>query len=161
MLDHDRPHAFELRVRLRAAGHERFLRRLIDSNGLGDVVELAPPIPYRDALYEMTRADGLLVLQAGNCNDQVPVKVYEYLRTARPILAFTDRAGETAGLLRRAGLDNIAPLDSEEEILSALRRFIDQIRTGQARLPDMAFARSASRLSRTKDFVNLLEQSLG
>ena len=47
---------------------------------------------------------GLLLLQASNCNDQVPAKAYEYLRCHRPVLALTDPAGDTAELLRsRAG----------------------------------------------------------
>jgi len=109
----------------------------------------------------MLRADGLLVLQASNCNDQVPAKVYEYLRCARPIVGLTDPAGETAALLRRAGVDAIARLDSEEEIGSLLRRFLGQVARGGCRAPDAAFARSGSRRARTEQFVHLLDECVG
>jgi hypothetical protein len=33
---------------------------------------------------EMVRADALLVLQAANCSEQIPTKLYEYLRARRP-----------------------------------------------------------------------------
>jgi len=35
-------------------------------------------------------ADALLVMQASNCNAQIPAKIYEYLRAGKPILALTD-----------------------------------------------------------------------
>ena len=48
---------------------------------------------------------------AANCNDQIPAKAYEYLRVsaARLLLALTDPAGDTADVIRRAGIDTIAP----------------------------------------------------
>jgi glycosyltransferase involved in cell wall biosynthesis len=147
----------ELAVRLRAAGHDDFLRKLIDQNRLGELVELAPPLPYRDALHEMMRADGLLVLQASNCNDQVPAKLYEYLRCGRPIVGLTDPAGDTAGVLRSAGLDHIARLDSAEEITRVLKRFIEQLRTGAVSLPREAFVTSAARRDRARALAGLLE----
>ena len=147
----------ELAVRLRASGHEDFLRKLIDDHRLGDLVELAPPLPYRDALREMMRADGLLVLQASNCNDQVPAKLYEYLRCGRPIVGLTDHAGDTASVLRRAGQDNIARLDSAEEIARVVQRFLAQLRTGSATLPLQAFVASAARQDRARGLAELLE----
>jgi hypothetical protein len=106
----------------------------------------------------MMRADGLLVLQASNCNEQIPAKVYEYLRCRRPILGLTDPNGDTASLLRRAGADSIARLDSAGEIAMELRRFLDRIKQGSAALPDQQFVSAASRLQRTRELVGLLEQ---
>ena len=51
----------------------------------------ADPLPG-GARRDGRRADALLVLQASNCNEQIPAKLYEYLRTGRPILC-TDRSG--------------------------------------------------------------------
>ena len=79
----------------------------------------------------MLNADGLLVLQAANCNHQIPAKIYEYLRAGRPILALTDLAGDTAGALQRLGIDTIAALDSTPQIAQALLRFIALVREGR------------------------------
>jgi glycosyltransferase involved in cell wall biosynthesis len=147
----------ELTVRLRAPGHESLLRNLIETARVEAVVELAPPIPYREALLEMMRADGLLVLQAANCNQQVPAKLYEYLRCGRPILALTDPAGDTAALMRRAGLGDLARLDSSEDIVQALGRFLQQLRTAHARLPDPGVVARASRSHRTEELAHLLD----
>jgi glycosyltransferase involved in cell wall biosynthesis len=158
MLDEGRLKPGELRLRLRASAHETLLVKLISDFGVTEVIELAPPIPYRDALQEMMRADGLLVLQASNCNEQIPAKVYEYLRCQRPIIALTDPGGDTARLLREAGVHNIARLDSAREIASELPRFLDQVRHGQTARPSGAFVRAASRLERTRELAGLLEQ---
>ncbi len=90
--------------------HEDFLRALTDKFGLAECIELLPPIPYKDAIDEMMRADVLLILQASNCNDQIPAKLYEYLRAKRPILALTDPLGDTAKVLGEVGISAIAPL---------------------------------------------------
>jgi len=148
----------ELRVRLRAPAHEALLAKLIDTFRVAEIVELAPPIPYRQALEEMMRADGLLVLQASNCNDQIPAKVYEYLRCQRPIIALTDPAGDTSWLLRKAGIHNFARLDSAEDIALALRRFLDQVKHGEAVLPSDALVAGASRLHRARELASVLDQ---
>ena len=82
--------AGRLLLRLRATGNDESMREKIAAIGIADMVELAPPKPYADALAEMLTVDGLLVLQASNCNDQIPAKAYEYLRAGRPLLALTD-----------------------------------------------------------------------
>jgi glycosyltransferase involved in cell wall biosynthesis len=158
MLDERRLKPGELRLRLRASAHEALLAKLVGDFRVAEVIELAPPIPYRSALQEMMRADGLLVLQASSCNDQIPAKAYEYLRCRRPIIGLTDPAGDTAGLLRKAGIHNIARLDSVEEIAVELRRFLDQVRRGQASLPTDEIIAEASRLRRARELASLLDQ---
>jgi glycosyltransferase involved in cell wall biosynthesis len=148
----------ELRVRLRASANEAVLAPMVEKYRLADVVELAPPLSYREALSEMRRADCLLVLQASNCNAQVPAKLYQYLRCRRPIIGLTDHAGDTAGVLRRAGLGDIARLDSVDEIATLLRRVLDQVQGGAAVLPDANFVGESSRFHRTRELVALLEQ---
>jgi glycosyltransferase involved in cell wall biosynthesis len=158
MLDSGALRPGELRVRLRASAYESELKPMIENYRLSNVVELPPPIPYRDALREMQRADGLLVLQAANCNAQIPAKIYEYFRCRRPIIGLTDPAGDTAGALRSAGIPDIARLDSAEEIGTVLRRFLDRLQRGAAVLPDETVVAGASRLTRTRELVDLLDQ---
>ena len=158
MLDEGRLKPVELRLRLRAPAHEALLANLIDKFRLAEVVELCPPIPYHRALQEMMRADRLLVLQAINCNEQIPAKVYEYLRCRRPIIALTDPIGDTARLLRKAGIHYMARLDSVQEIELELRRFLDQVKRGDASLLDDVFVMGASRLNRTRELIGLLDR---
>ncbi len=144
-----------LRLRFRGAQHEDLLRRLADEHGVADRVETLAPIPYRDALVEMLRADALLILQAANCNEQIPAKLYEYLRCRRPILGLTDPAGDTAAALRAAGLDLIAPLDDAPRIAAAIERLVTA--PTSAGLPGMAAVAAASRRGRTQALAGLLD----
>ncbi len=117
-------------LRLRATGHDHLYQSRLTELGIHDMVELAPPISYRKALEEMLAADALLLLQASNCNYQIPAKAYEYIRSARPVLALTDPTGDTAKLLREAETGLIAPLDDKMLIKEAIMQFITQIQSG-------------------------------
>jgi glycosyltransferase involved in cell wall biosynthesis len=150
-----------LRVVLRAPVMEAHLRDLIARYAVEDMVELAPPLPYREALHEMLSADALLVLQAANCNDQVPAKLYEYLRAARPILALTDAAGDTAATLHAAGIDSIAALDSTSSIVDALPRFLDQVTAGRAPIAAPQVARLYERRSQATQLARLFDDLAG
>ena len=147
----------DIKVILRATSHDLYLRPLIDRYGIGDIVSLAPPVPYREALSEMMHADGLLILQASNCNNQIPAKLYEYLRAGRPVLALTDPAGDTARALMAAGIDTIARLDSKDDIKEALLRFLTLVRQHQAPLAKTEKVLACSRKSRTRELAELLD----
>ena len=156
LIDAGRISADRLRVRFRASMHEDFLRSLAVRFDLGECVELLPPIPYRDALDEMMRADILLIMQASNCNDQIPAKLYEYFRAGRPMLALTDPAGDTAGGLRAAGISAIAPLDQSQAIADVLDRVIAEPGAGTLAAPDIIL--KYSRRHRTGELAAMLDQ---
>jgi hypothetical protein len=147
----------KLKVVLRATGNDAYLKGLIAQYGIGRIVTLEPSLSYHVALAEMLAADGLIVLQATNCNNQVPAKVYEYLRARRPILALTDPGGETAAVLKNAGIDTIARLDSQEDISRLLVRFIELLRVQRAPVAGEAIIAAASRRSRTIQLAQLLD----
>jgi glycosyltransferase involved in cell wall biosynthesis len=151
----------ELRIRFRAAAHDALLRALARENGIEELIEVLPPIGYRAALEEMLRADGLLVLQAANCNAQIPAKLYEYLRASRPIVALTDPGGDTARVLRDAGVDTIGRLDSMDEIAALLGRFIVAVREKTAPNADPGYVGRASRRERAVLLAALFERACG
>ena len=147
------------RLLLRATAHDDHLRTLMQSHpGVAELVELAPPLPHRAALTEMLNADGLLLLQAANCNGQIPAKLYEYLRARRPLLALTDAAGDTAAALRHAGIDTIGQLADPSDIAAALLRFLQLCRAQQAPLASQALIASHSRAARTGQLAALLDR---
>ena len=147
-----------LRIVLRGTGHDDFHGRLIRERGIEQVVTLLPSIAYREALKEMTEADGLLILQGTSCNHQIPAKVYEYLRAGRPVLALTDPQGDTAELLKKAGASFIAPLDDVNAIENALERFLLAIRAGTVNVMSRSAALAYSRRARTQEFAKLLNE---
>lgn len=150
--------AHDFQLVLRASGHDDHLRALLRQYDLEGLVELAPALPYRAALAEMLAADGLLLLQAGNCNDQIPAKLYEYLRAARPLLALTDPAGDSAAKLRQCGIDHIGQLDSIAGCAAALTDFLRACRAGTAAPADAAAIALHSRQARSIELAALLDR---
>lgn len=148
----------DLRIRFRASVHEDLLRSLAQTHGAQDFIELCPAISYREALAEMLAVDALLVMQASNCNAQIPAKIYEYLRAGKPMLGLTDPEGDTAGVLRGAGLNDIARLDSADEIALLLPALVRKLREGRAVLPQILAVQQASRRGRSQALVALLNQ---
>lgn len=151
--------AGSLFVRFRASVHDDLLHSLGARYGVTEFIDCQPPIPYREALAEMLNADGLLVMQAANCNEQIPAKIYEYLRANRPILSLTDPQGDTATILRQAGATDIARLNSVGEIREILPGFLDAIRQGRTTLPHRQAVDNASRQGRTAQLAKLLDSA--
>lgn len=150
-----------LRLVLRAPVTDEWLRALARRHGIADMVAIEPALPYREALREMLCADALLLLQAANCNDQVPAKLYEYLRAARPILALTDAAGDTAATLRAAGVDTIGPLDSTVGIKQALLRFLALVAAGRAPLASAETVGRHERRAHARQLARLFDEVAG
>nr|WP_314542812.1 glycosyltransferase [uncultured Massilia sp.] len=150
----------DFRLLLRAPVHDALLAELAQAHGIAALVEIAPHLPYRQALSEMLAADALLVLQASNCNAQVPAKLYEYLRAGRPILALTDPAGDTAAVLRRCGIDTMAPLDDSAAIGAAIERLIGLVKNGTAPRAPQQEVRAAERGARAAQLASLLDEAV-
>ncbi|MCL6485693.1 MAG: glycosyltransferase, partial [Janthinobacterium lividum] len=127
-------HARNFQLVLRATGHDAWLASLLETYRIPDLVRLEPLQSHGAARREMLAADGLLLLQAANCNAQIPAKLYEYLRCRRPILALTDLAGDSAAKLRHCGIDTIGQLASSADCARALLRFLALARQGRAPL---------------------------
>lgn len=143
-------------LRLRAHNNSAYLQSLIKRYQLQTMIQLADPLPYRCALVEMLRADGLLILQASDCNQQIPAKLYEYLRTKRPVLALTDPLGDTAAALHSMGYHHQAPLNDSARIAQALQHFISTVNSGQITEPNPDIIHQHSRRYRTQQFVDWL-----
>lgn len=148
----------KFRLLLRATGHDGYLATLIEKYDIGGIVSLAPHVAYRAALEEMLSADALLILQASNCNHQVPAKLYEYLRARRPILALTDPIGDTAATLHAAGIDTIAPLDEKDAIIATITRFLKLAESNLAPVANAETIGANSRLTRTRVLAQLLDK---
>jgi len=143
-----------LKIVLRASGFEQLYRPQLQSLGISDIVFLEPAVSHKESLIEMMNADGLLIFQASNCNWQIPAKLYECLRARRPILAITDREGDTAAVLRSEGIDSIVSLHSKEEIAEGLMKFISAVRKRQH---SARAVEHYSRKARTQELALLLD----
>ena len=106
------------------------VRELAAQYGVEHLVEVNPPVPYRESLRMQSEADALLLLL---WNDQAERGVYtgklfEYVGARRPILA-VGVGGDVAAefiLSREAG----TVLSYPEQIAAQLRQLIEQKRAG-------------------------------
>ena len=150
--------ADQLQIVLRATGSDDLYRQQLVALNLQDIVRLEPPIAYREALREMLRADGLLLFQGSVCDHQVPAKIYEYYRAARPILALLGPGGISAKMLREAGVEDQANMADAQEIADAISVFLDKLRNGRCSGVPRDFAMANSRRSRTGELARLLDE---
>ena len=111
-------------VRVDFTGDCRFIgpvsvEKEIETLGLTNIVQVADWLPHAAATALIEDADVLLLL-AQQQPDQVPNKLYEYLGTRHPILAFADPDGETATMLRQVGGHRVVTGDDPTETECAL-----------------------------------------
>jgi len=101
----------------------------IDALGLSSIVHIQDWLPHAAAKALIEEADVLLLL-AQQQPDQVPNKLYEYLGTRRPILAFADADGETERMLRRVGGHHVVTKDDQVEVEHVLEEMLASARRG-------------------------------
>lgn len=147
----------KLQLRFRASAHDDHYTPMVAAYGLQDIITFAPTIPYLDASAEMCAADALLILQARNCNDQIPAKVYEYLYAGRPIIALADPIGDTGTLLAGLGIPGIAALEDEHAITSMLTSQLPRLRNGNYPVPPRPSIMFLSRESGARELARQLD----
>ena len=72
----------------------------------------------------MQSVDALLVLQGEIFNNQIPGKVYEYVRSKRPIIALTHKDGATAKLCHEVPHAYIADMNDPSSIKLTLQKLL-------------------------------------
>ncbi|WP_229411246.1 MULTISPECIES: glycosyltransferase [unclassified Massilia] len=152
--------AATLRVILRAPGEAEAMLELAQQHGVDDIVEIAPSVPYREALREMLSVDGLMVFQGTPFNTQIPAKLYEYFWARRPILGLVDPTGETARVMGAAGFESVAHMDRPESIVPVLKAFIEQIRSGSVHVASDEVVKQCSRANRAQQLAHLLDAAI-
>jgi glycosyltransferase involved in cell wall biosynthesis len=150
--------AARLRIELRASGFESTYGLMIRAEGLENLVHLLPPLPYREALQNSADADGLLLFQAACCDHQIPAKVFEYLRLAKPILALTSHTGDTASLLRQTGGATIVDSADWQAIYRVLPEFLKAVETCCHPQPEPNLLEQYSRKGQAHALAHLLNE---
>jgi glycosyltransferase involved in cell wall biosynthesis len=150
--------AARVRIELRASGYESTYEPMIRAEGIENLVHLLPPLSYREALRDSTSADGLLLFQAACCDHQIPAKVFEYLRHAKPILALTSHTGDTAVLLRKTGGATIVDYADWQAIYRALLEFLRDVETRSHPQPERSLVECYSRKGQAKALAHLLDE---
>ena len=143
-----------LSLELRSAGHDDLYNDMLTRYDIEDIVKLLPSIPHEENIADMLRADALLLLQGSTCNEQIPAKAYEYIRSGKPVIALTDEKGDTGQLLKGLGVGIIAALENKHQIKEKLAQIETICR--EFRALELEKIQSFSRQSETKELADLL-----
>lgn len=120
-----------IRVELYAPGHEDAYGKAIADLGLSEIVHLLPSLSYQKAIETMAACDVLLLFQGPSCEDQIPAKLYEYMRVGRPVLAMTTRTGETGRTVLETGSGTVVSPTDPIEISEILEFWVRGILEGK------------------------------
>lgn len=117
---------------------------------ISDLVQFRPSVSYMESLKEMMSVDGLLLIQGPLFNNQIPGKVFEYIRSENPILAFTPHQGATAYILKNVEMAYRA--ENTEELVSKIAKMIATPRIKRINIQRF------SRYEKTRELSTLLNE---
>lgn len=100
----------------------------VENSGIADRVKFIGQQSHKAAIQIMLDADILLLVIGDAKHDWVVTgKLFEYLRSRRPILALATQNSEAAMILREAGHDAIADIDDTNAIKTALLKLFSSL----------------------------------
>jgi glycosyltransferase involved in cell wall biosynthesis len=142
-----------------AFGDAPEVRAAIAAAGLADSVTFLPRVPYEDSLRHLSDSDLLLLLQASDDTvGLVPAKLYEYLRTRKPVLALVREGAITDVLALTGGGWGVDPVDSRT-LGTTLEDIVTRWRAGALadQLADMAVLRRFDRRTLTGELASVFD----
>jgi glycosyltransferase involved in cell wall biosynthesis len=116
------------------------IERFVQDLGIAPLVQFRDWLSH-DACLEIVQRADLLLLFAQHQPAQVPNKLFEYLGTRKPILAFADAQGEVAGMLRRVGGHYVVVEDEPAAAEAALASALNDARAAERETGDEAVLR--------------------
>jgi len=111
-------------------------QKLIDHHSIGDIATQTPPIPHKQCLQQLVKADVLLLVQteAPLC---VPGKLYEYIAIGKPILTLA-ADGATADLVAKEDLGPCVDPTDCSQLKDVLLNLLRQHRCGEVKCSSSA-----------------------
>jgi len=147
---------------LRRRFETRFAGRIADDekryfNGRQSEVNLLGFLPQAEALKQMEEADYLLLTLTDSSH--LPGKLFEYLATAKPILAITPDDGEVARLLAETGAGLHADPRHPEAVRNMLLAALENLDHGSIPKPDSEAIRHYQRPRLAAELANVIARA--
>jgi glycosyltransferase involved in cell wall biosynthesis len=122
---------------------------ILDELNIKDLVRFIEPVSFIKALNNMLGANALLLIQDRRFNNQIPGKIYEYLRTQRPMLVKADPMGATHDLA--AKFSGVYLAKNRSSIQKAIVTLITERNAAlKNSLPSLIYSRELHLYSREK-----------
>lgn len=98
-----------------------FLKKNNLTEKFGESIKTKDHVEHKKGIKMLYEADLLLLFLPKFMDYCVPGKLYEYLRTGKPILALINKVGETAKIINKTNTGYIVDPEDEKEILSTFK----------------------------------------
>jgi glycosyltransferase involved in cell wall biosynthesis len=136
--------------------NERKFRELICKYNLTDLIEIIGEVSHKTALEYQFKSDLLLLIQQGTEN-QVPAKLFEYIKTGKPILAIVSK-GATQDLIGKYNLGKIAQQDNLSEIYEALKYFINLEQNQPYKVDNRGNVETFNCVNQTRELAKIFDE---
>ena len=119
---------------------------------INELVQFKASISYVESLKEMMTADALLLIQGAIFVNQIPGKLFEYIRSHLPVIALTPNDGATAELLNEISDAYVG--ENAEKLAVYIEKLLDKKPTTRKSIEQY------SRVSKTQELANVLNSLL-
>lgn len=127
---------------------------------LADLVEFLPPVSRQEALQHQLDADALLLVIAPGQRSVASLKLYEYIRAGKPILALAPEDSAAAAIVAQDELGVIVPPDQPAEIATGIDNLLSRC-SHASDWPGFAVAQQRyGRRRLTQELAQILDQVL-
>ncbi|MDZ4121395.1 MAG: glycosyltransferase [Candidatus Cloacimonadaceae bacterium] len=134
-----------LRIRLYGSFFPETYREIAES-GIADIIDVMPQLSHREALVQMMKSSLLLlVINSSSPAGTLTSKVFEYIRTQKPILAMIPSQKEAASLLKACGHSYLCAMESSSSIKLCLQRYFQERATNAISEPTIPWQYERSR----------------
>jgi glycosyltransferase involved in cell wall biosynthesis len=137
--------------------------RTCREKGLEAFVHFIPYVPHRE-IFEYMRSASLLLLLIPNRTrnkDILPGKLFEYLRSGKPVLAIGPQDGESGEILTQTGRGRAIDYGRFDEINRYIETFIEDFQAGKRPEPvSIEEIRMFDRKVLTKQLASLFQSSI-
>jgi len=121
---------------------------------LKDYIEISPQIAHNEAVKKMMCSDCLLLfIPTTDRESTLTGKVFEYIRTHKPILAMIPPNGEAADILGSCGHKHICEMENTQQIKAHILSLYKEIKEGRN---NYSSSNEYSREAQTKIFLQKL-----
>lgn len=133
-------------------------QEVFTKSGLQDIIKISPQAEHHIAIKEMLKQDILLLLIATKSGKNVLTgKIFEYLKSNKPILALVPKAGEAEYMLKKIGNPWLAPLEDIDAIKSQTLAIINFVKRGNRVNFDIS---DYSRRTQVKKIFSFIEERI-
>jgi len=125
------------------------------------VVKFYPYVPHKRALSVINSASALLLyLSPGpNSEPELPGKMFEYMRSYKPIIAIVPPRGSAANLIRQSKTGIVLDSADTEKVKSGLSNYINQWKDGTLSIqPDTDYITQFNRKNLTQKLASLFDE---